>query len=191
MLILGFFLKAILYCIIFTPFYVLFRFLWRKHAKISFSWKKELLLFLFAQFLFVFISQTLTPQGSWKYWRDSFDLIKWQYLSMNLTPFKSIIHYLANPDNINKQIVLINLLANILITAPLGFFPPLLWQKWCKFWRVFLFGTILILAIETLQPLVLRSADIDDYILNILGISLGYAIWKVFSKLKNSSPKLP
>jgi len=184
MLILGFFLQAIAYCIFFTPIYILFRLIWCKTNHIPFSWKRELLMFFFAQFLFTFLSQTLTP-FSLNFSFITPDLIKKGYLSANLIPFKTVSHYWLNQNNINTNIVIINLLANLLITVPLGFFLPLLWQKFRKFWKIFLYCTILIIAIEALQPLLLRSADIDDYILNILGISLGYAIWKMFSKIKN------
>jgi len=126
----------------------------------------------------VFISQTLYPLKMIYYWVKGTKLI-YGGNDINLIPFKSISSYLLNAHNISFEIIFINIFANILITIPIGFFLPLLWQKFHKFWRTFLHTSILIIAVELIQPFFLRSTDIDDYILNISGVIIGYVIWEI------------
>ena len=64
------------------------------------------------------------------------------------------------------------MLGNVLMLIPFGFLAPLLWEK-LRWWRVLPAGLGFILAIELLQPLIGRSFDIDDIVLNFLGIIIG------------------
>lgn len=64
------------------------------------------------------------------------------------------------------------MLGNVLMLVPFGFLAPLLWEK-LRGWRVLPVGLGFILAIELLQPLTGRSFDIDDIILNFLGVLIG------------------
>ena len=64
------------------------------------------------------------------------------------------------------------MLGNVLMLIPFGFLAPLLWEK-LRWWRVLPVGLGLILMVELLQPLTGRSFDIDDILLNFLGILAG------------------
>lgn len=64
------------------------------------------------------------------------------------------------------------LLGNVLMLVPFGLLAPLLWEK-LRGWRVLPVGLGFILAVELLQPLTGRSFDIDDILLNFLGILAG------------------
>ena len=64
------------------------------------------------------------------------------------------------------------ILGNALMLIPFGFLVPLLWAK-LRGWRVLPVGLGFILAIELLQPLTGRSFDIDDILLNFLGVAVG------------------
>ena len=64
------------------------------------------------------------------------------------------------------------MLGNVLMLVPFGLLAPLLWQK-LRGWRVLPVGLGFILAIELLQPLTGRSFDIDDILLNFLGVAFG------------------
>ena len=68
--------------------------------------------------------------------------------------------------------VWIMILGNVLMLIPFGFLAPLLWEK-LRGWRVLPVGLGFILAIELLQPLTGRSFDIDDILLNFLGVAIG------------------
>ena len=103
------------------------------------------------------------------------------YLSNNFIPFKSILHLLKGDFNI----ILKNIFGNILLFVPLGFFIPLLFEKFKNFKSVFLIGLLSSLSIESTQFLIslflgftYRNTDIDDIILNVIGCVFGFIIYK-------------
>jgi glycopeptide antibiotics resistance protein len=64
------------------------------------------------------------------------------------------------------------MLGNVLMLIPFGFLAPLLWER-LRGWQVLPVGLGFILVIELLQPLTGRSFDIDDILLNFLGVLAG------------------
>lgn len=64
------------------------------------------------------------------------------------------------------------MLGNVLMLAPFGFLVPLLWERF-RGLRVLPAGLGFILAVELLQPLTGRSFDVDDILLNLLGVLAG------------------
>lgn len=76
-----------------------------------------------------------------------------------------------------------NIIGNILLFAPLGFFLPLLLNKFRKFKKTVLAGFLVSLLIECSQLFLIRATDIDDLILNTLGVMLGYLCFMFFRKL--------
>ena len=57
---------------------------------------------------------------------------------------------------------------------------PILFTNLRKCWKTSLVGFAIILFVEVIQFLFGRgSFDIDDIILNMVGISIGYVIWKL------------
>lgn len=104
--------------------------------------------------------------------------------NLNLVPFRSIRLFLRllTPQYTEsyRYIAIVNLLGNVFLFMPLGLFLPCLWQKFRIFWKFALCVTVIIIAVELIQLfLLLGSCDIDDLILNILGASLGFGIWKI------------
>ncbi len=65
---------------------------------------------------------------------------------------------------------------NVLLTVPLGFLLPMVWQKYRGFGDTFLAGFFTSLSIELLQLFSGRVTDIDDLIFNTLGACLGFGI---------------
>lgn len=63
-------------------------------------------------------------------------------------------------------------LGNVLMFIPLGFLLPILW-RWFRWSRVLALSLASVLFIELLQPLIGRSFDVDDLILNFLGACIG------------------
>lgn len=64
------------------------------------------------------------------------------------------------------------MLGNALMLVPFGLLVPLLWDR-LRGWRVLPVGLGFILAVELLQPLTGRAFDIDDIVLNFLGVAAG------------------
>ena len=104
--------------------------------------------------------------------------------SMNLQPLATIKHFLALLGSDNPGLVThakINLVGNVVMFIPLGFCFPGIFPKLRGFFKTFFFCCFLIIAVELLQYYsLLGTCDVDDLILNMVGITIGYA----FSKIK-------
>lgn len=108
---------------------------------------------------------------------------KEHFTMINLIPFKTIFEFLdrMNNSNINTNIVVLNLSANLLMFIPMGMALPVLFSNnFNKLWKTTLFVASLVLVIEIIQFVTFcGSADIDDLILNTLGCVIGYGIIKI------------
>lgn len=98
----------------------------------------------------------------------------------NLVPFKTILIYLLG----EKGLIIggINLIGNIVLLVPIGLLVPVVYRK--STWKVMLAVAIAFgFAIEGMQ-VVLRVGifDIDDVILNGLGVLLGYWVFRLLAK---------
>lgn len=88
---------------------------------------------------------------------------------------------MANPDPGTRGFAFRNLLGNVAMFVPLGFCVPWIWQRWRKFWRHLCLMTGIILLVELSQfVLCLGTCDVDDLLLNVLGTSLGFVLWKLW-----------
>ena len=93
--------------------------------------------------------------------------------SYNLIPFKTILGYWAFPDIYN---ILINVLGNIVIVMPLQFLIIEIFNL-KDFKKSIFIDIALVLLIETIQLISHTGVfDIDDMILNLIGMSIMYAI---------------
>lgn len=100
----------------------------------------------------------------------------------NIIPFATIIGYVSGmvSNDINIGIVIINLVTNLLLFAPMGFFIPMLFQDKIKNTKQFLIIIIILtFLVEIIQFITYRgSTDIDDIILNTIGASIVYILMK-------------
>lgn len=79
----------------------------------------------------------------------------------------------------------INLGGNVGMFIPLGIFLPAVFGKLRGFWKTLLCAAGSILIVELLQLFTLRgSCDVDDLILNLAGVTLGWAAWKLWESIK-------
>ncbi|MFF2448258.1 VanZ family protein [Neobacillus sp. NPDC058068] len=104
-----------------------------------------------------------------------------EYSQINFIPFKTIIGFLTG--NVNFLVAFYNLAANIFLFAPFGVATLMLYKKPSKrqLWFV---PVVAILLIETTQHLTRRgTADIDDLILNLLGVWMGYFLYPFIQKV--------
>ena len=63
---------------------------------------------------------------------------------------------------------------------PLGYFLPDLCPRLRKFWVTFLSVTIIVAVVELTQlVLMVGTCDIDDLMLNVLGASMGYGLYRL------------
>lgn len=142
---------------------------------------REVLLLLFLLFCGWLAVLTLTPR-----WFDWFSIITgqlspfppfFQYGNFNLTLFGTFYPVPA------PKVILIG---NVIMFIPLGFAPVLLWKK-CSVPKVILFGFLAIAFIECWQLLIGRTFDIDDFLLNLIGVIIGGLLCRV---LQHLIPKL-
>lgn len=104
------------------------------------------------------------------------DLDEYRY---NLIPFTSIYHDLIT-SGINP-FWLMRFTGNIVLFIPFGILLPKIWPL--RYWQVLAIHTLGICALETLQLITQRGMlDIDDLILNTLGMTIGYAIHQNFQR---------
>lgn len=118
--------------------------------------------------------------------------------NLNIIPFKTIFQYIFGNSEIyqGKDWVLnriVNMLGNLVLFFPIGFLLPLISERFKKIKPALVMGICIILMIEIVQYFIGRSADVDDLILNTVGILCGYAITQIpfiktnLSKLQKSS----
>ena len=109
-----------------------------------------------------------------------------EQLKYNLLPFETIgrfLRLLGSSQGGLRTHAFINLVGNVVMFIPLGFFLPKLWQKQRKLWRTLLTTVLIILLVELTQMFTLvGTCDTDDLILNTLGAAVGYGIYKILIK---------
>lgn len=104
--------------------------------------------------------------------------------NINLTPLLTIRNYLQVVIHRTNDDVLvhcfINLAGNVLLFIPAGYLLPKLWKKQENFFRFFLTCSLAIFLVELVQLFsLLGSFDIDDIILNLLGMTLGFVYYQI------------
>ena len=115
---------------------------------------------------------------------------------INIVPIKETINTFMHSET-GMRNSLRNLIGNILVFMPLGFFIPLLFDKFNNLKKVLKVGCLSSLAIELSQLFVGSNVcDIDDVIYNTLGALAGFICYKTFEtiikkvNLKNKLDKI-
>ena len=115
----------------------------------------------------------------------------WEVINSNINfiPFKTIKLFIrAIQGSFSDYTVrhsIINLVGNILMFIPLGFFVPSVFTKHSTFFRCIILCSIIIISIEIIQLItLLGSCDIDDFILNMAGSAVGYVIFRIILRRK-------
>jgi len=108
---------------------------------------------------------------------------------ISLVPLFTITNYLRviiYRTNENAFIhCVINLAGNVLLFIPAGWLLPAIFKPFRGYFKFFTLCTLLILSIELIQILTLLGYfDIDDVILNLFGLSVGYIFYAVKHKRK-------
>lgn len=112
----------------------------------------------------------------------------------NLISFITIERYLLliqNTSNIYLvKHAIINLLGNIVMFIPLGFFLPIIIKNTRKYIIFLLYVIVSITTVEVVQLFtLLGSCDIDDLIFNTIGASIGYLIFIIVYKCTHRAVK--
>ena len=107
--------------------------------------------------------------------------------NINLTPLFTIRNYLhvvihrSNDDILMHCII--NLAGNIFLFIPLGYLLPKLWRAQENFFRFLFTCFVSILLVELVQLFaLLGSFDVDDIILNLSGMTMGFIYYHLTKK---------
>ena len=164
----------------FTVLWILSRgMIWMQQKKVV--WKREALLLLMYINLAVLIRFVFYPffTVNGEVQPLIINMSSLQPLRVNLIPFVNILDY-----DIKREAA-INIIGNISMFIPTGVIMPILYKRLDCFWKVLLAGAGLSFVIEVIQLLFPGSVtDIDDLILNTLGVAVGYGIYAACKRLK-------
>ena len=98
----------------------------------------------------------------------------------NLIPFHEIGRYLRYWRKIGIWLVILNLAGNIAAFVPFGFILPMLMQRKTRGGRVILAGFFTSCLVEFIQLVTdLGTCDVDDIILNTLGVIVGLICYEI------------
>lgn len=116
------------------------------------------------------------PDGGEIYW----EMVRSR---LNLEPFSTIRrfwHLMYSQHSHLAKLGVVNLGGNVAMFVPLGFLLPGVFPRLAGFWKTFLAAGLLICAVEILQMLLLVGfCDVDDLILNLAGVSIGYGMYRL------------
>lgn len=87
----------------------------------------------------------------------------------------------------DENIDFIAYLLNVILFIPLGFLIPFIWTDFSTFKKNIIFGITLSLVIEISQLFNNRRTDIDDLILNTVGVIMGFVLYRLYLKLFKKS----
>lgn len=140
---------------------------------------KKILISLFIVYITAVVSITIFPIII------DLDLMPINDSSIILVPFSTITNLL---ENATLWTIVLQIIGNIIMTIPYGIFIPFMVKR--KRWYNYLVYTLIFpLAIELTQLIICvstnsfyRTVDIDDVILNSIGIIIGYGIYKILPK---------
>lgn len=153
----------------------------------------------FAVYLVVLIGLLFTPFPfpPWTRLPDESldDYRPWPFPWINVVPFETISGALRYGLDWQPGRVLVG---NVLAFAPFGVFLPLRWPTRRSLISVVAAGIAISLALEAVQlglSLLIgapyRVADVDDVIINVLGVALGYGLYRAIGLFLPAKPADP
>lgn len=103
----------------------------------------------------------------------------------NFEPFKTIKMYIKYSYKLNS---VENLAGNVLVFVPFGFLLPRIAKPCERYSVVLLNAFVFVLGIEVFQLFSAFGAfDVDDILLNCVGASIGYFLYRAACKWKNKN----
>lgn len=102
----------------------------------------------------------------------------------NLELFKEIKRFWYYKEQLGLYAVFTNLLGNVLIFVPFGFFMPMA-SKYRSFFSAVFYSFALSFCVETFQLITkVGSFDVDDLFLNTIGGAIGYIIFIICAAIR-------
>lgn len=176
--VLSLFLQVIPITLLAGVIYAVYRCVRIKNHGNTVSWGTEIMRWLFVCYLTGLINLILVPANLWMcIWANVFvgyshSEIVFFSGDFNLVP--TVIKLITGELTIGRWVLKL-LVYNFLMFVPFGFFLPFVSEKNNNrsIWKV---AVIVPIIVEVIQPVVGRSFDVDDLILNFAGIIVGYFV---------------
>ena len=166
--------------LVFTAIWLIIRIaVWIKKKHID--WKREAFLLLIYINFSVIIRFTFFPMSKvdGRIQPLIFDIATAFPFRVNLIPFVNLFDY----DN--KRDLLLNVIGNVAMFIPSGIVLPIVYKRLNTFGRVLVAGAGISLCIEIIQlPFRVRATDIDDLVLNTVGVIVGYGLYSLIQYVK-------
>ena len=154
---------------------------WTKQKHVD--WKREAILLLMYINLAVIIRFTFFPMSKvdGRVQPLIFDVATAFPFRVNLVPLVNLFDYDSKRD------LLLNVIGNVAMFIPSGIVLPIVYKRLDSFVKVILAGGGISLCIEIIQlPFSVRASDVDDLILNTVGVMLGYGIYALIRCLRRT-----
>lgn len=167
--------------------YIIFRFLKLKKKNSDINYKKEILYLIFICYIVGLFNLVLVPRNFWNtIWYNIF-------YNYNENPFEGIFDFSYNFIPTIYKIIIgeyalgswakTMMVGNLLMFIPMGILLSLCLKNINRK-NMFKYAILIPFTIEVIQLVVGRSFDIDDLVMNFLGIVIGYYIVELVKKLK-------
>ncbi len=146
--------------------------IWMKEKHID--WMREAILLLMYINLAVILRFTFFPMSKVDGHIQPlvFDVATAFPIRVNLLPLVKLFDYDSKKD------LLLNVIGNAAMFVPSGIVLPIVYKRLNTFGKVLLVGVGISLCIEIIQlPFSVRATDVDDLILNTIGVIVGYGIY--------------
>lgn len=167
---------------VFTAIWLLTRIAVCVNAK-RIDWKREAVLLLIYVNLAVIFRFTFFPMSKvgGRIQPLIFDHATAFPFRVNLLPLMNLFDYDSKRD------LILNVVGNIAMFIPSGVVLPIVYKRLDSFWKVLVTGAGISLCIEIIQlPFSVRATDIDDFILNTVGVIVGYGIYSLVRRFRRT-----
>lgn len=158
--------------------YAVLRCIYVKGHQVSTRWGVEIARGLFVCYLTGLVNLTLVPGNFWSHiWANIFV----GYSGIEIKLFNGGFNFIPSVIKVLRGELVLGswvktmLVGNLFMFMPMGFFFPFVTDR-ANARNTLKLALIVPVAIEIVQPVVGRSFDIDDIIMNFMGIMIGYLI---------------
>jgi glycopeptide antibiotics resistance protein len=175
-------------CAVVVPCWLLFRLYRRRSRAHRLSFPREILLLTFVAYLAGLAAVTLSPNRSSRLLAEGRGGVELNPNLASLTCSSAVVPTGSSVPPFCKR----NAAGNFALFFPFGILLPLVWAR-IRFWKGMQIAVALSFGIELLQYLSsawgsYRAVDVNDFILNVFGASLGLAL---VSLLRSGREALP
>lgn len=185
----GLFVQVVPITLIVGIIYCALRYAHIKKKGIENKLSNEIMRLLFVLYMTGLVNLIFVPEEFWPFiWSHIFIGYSHSEITLfggefNLVPI--VVKLMSGKLTIGRW-VLKMIVYNMLMFIPLGFFIPFIFNR-INNKNIIKFALAVPIIIEIIQPIIGRSFDIDDILMNFAGIFIGYIVAKCVKKLTEKS----